>query len=433
MANTIQILVETVDKTGGGFNSILSKLGMSDEKIEQINAKLPGMAAKFTLVSAAVGAVVKFTKEAVDETIKYGDEMNDLSLVTGQSAEDMSRLAGAAERFGVDYKTLSSGLATATKNGVDTSIESLLTLADQYNAIKDPIEQARFMTERFGAAGPEMAKIFRRGSDDIKSAIEDIKASLAWGTDDQAVIDDYTYALVELKQTFSALKIEVGLAVMPVITGFLEILNGEGKTTLGSTQTEVEVLANKYSGLAGTAGGANIVLENTAVRLNNIAVGALGAQSGIDDVGESSQEQSEAIWHFANGAWSLVAGLRSIPGNYDAYVTVHYSFEGTDSRDAGEWANPPAGAGAPWMGGNWNPWDSYNWNTGAGGPGGANGLDFVVPPGFPNDSFPFRAQSGERVQVTPNSAVGSGVDIDGLARAIGREVVEGMIQSGYVR
>lgn len=30
---------------------------------------------------------------------------------------------------------------------------------------------------------------------------------------------------------------------------------------------------------------------------------------------------------------------------------------------------------------------------------GANGLDYIVPPGYPNDSFPVRAQSGERVIV----------------------------------
>jgi hypothetical protein len=39
------------------------------------------------------------------------------------------------------------------------------------------------------------------------------------------------------------------------------------------------------------------------------------------------------------------------------------------------------------------------------GPGGANGMDFIVPPGYPNDSFPFRAQSGERVTVTPANQI----------------------------
>jgi len=39
-------------------------------------------------------------------------------------------------------------------------------------------------------------------------------------------------------------------------------------------------------------------------------------------------------------------------------------------------------------------------------PSFAQGGDFVVPPGFPNDSFPMNVESGERVQITPKSGVG---------------------------
>jgi len=36
----------------------------------------------------------------------------------------------------------------------------------------------------------------------------------------------------------------------------------------------------------------------------------------------------------------------------------------------------------------------------------ARGGDFIVPPGYPNDTFPMRVESGERVQITPKSEVG---------------------------
>ena len=42
--------------------------------------------------------------------------------------------------------------------------------------------------------------------------------------------------------------------------------------------------------------------------------------------------------------------------------------------------------------------------TGAPLPGGKHGLDMTVPAGFPNDSFPILASSGERVQITPAGA-----------------------------
>ena len=39
-------------------------------------------------------------------------------------------------------------------------------------------------------------------------------------------------------------------------------------------------------------------------------------------------------------------------------------------------------------------------------PGGASGLDMIVPPGYPNDSYPIRVQSGEHVKVTPAGSTG---------------------------
>ena len=39
---------------------------------------------------------------------------------------------------------------------------------------------------------------------------------------------------------------------------------------------------------------------------------------------------------------------------------------------------------------------------------GQHGIDMVVPPGYPGDSFPFLASSGERVTITPQGSGGSG-------------------------
>jgi hypothetical protein len=41
------------------------------------------------------------------------------------------------------------------------------------------------------------------------------------------------------------------------------------------------------------------------------------------------------------------------------------------------------------------------------GQGHAQGADFIVPPGYPNDSFPLRAQSGERVIILPSGQAGN--------------------------
>jgi hypothetical protein len=59
-----------------------------------------------------------------------------------------------------------------------------------------------------------------------------------------------------------------------------------------------------------------------------------------------------------------------------------------------------------------------------------HGGSFVVPPGFPNDTFPFRVSSGERVTVTPRGQVGGGLNltvnimapVSGSPRAFGKAV-----------
>jgi hypothetical protein len=71
---------------------------------------------------------------------------------------------------------------------------------------------------------------------------------------------------------------------------------------------------------------------------------------------------------------------------------------------------------------------------GTAGPGGVtaqHGANFVVPPGYPNDSFPVLVTSGEHVQVTPRGQMGQGpmigaihIDARGAAPGVGAEIAD---------
>ncbi len=79
------------------------------------------------------------------------------------------------------------------------------------------------------------------------------------------------------------------------------------------------------------------------------------------------------LHHAGDDAYFLAGGINAIPTSHttDLYVIHH---ETTLSN-------------------NGNPNDH--------GAGAAGGADFTVPPGYPNDSYPLRVQSGEHVVVTP--------------------------------
>lgn len=61
------------------------------------------------------------------------------------------------------------------------------------------------------------------------------------------------------------------------------------------------------------------------------------------------------------------------------------------------------------------------------GPGFATGTDFIVPKGFPYDSYPIRVESGERVTVTPANRVAQ--SMEGLHSSAGFEKVVNAIQA----
>jgi len=61
--------------------------------------------------------------------------------------------------------------------------------------------------------------------------------------------------------------------------------------------------------------------------------------------------------------------------------------------------------------------------------GYASGGDFIVPPGFPNDSYPMRVQSGERVTVTPQGQSQSGItatQMEAMFSRLATEIITGV-------
>lgn len=226
MANPkISILVETIDNTGDVFKDVLASLGFSEEKIAKINEKLPALITGFTLAGAAIGAAVAYTKKAVEETIAYGEEIKNITTLTGQTAEEASRLYQVAQNIGISYKDLSSILENATKKGVDTSIESLLALADEYNSLETPIQKVKFLTDNFGASGLAMGKLFEQGSEQIVAAMGEVNQALVLTDAAIAGLAEYERSVKELEGAWKSLSVTVGLNVIPTLQSLLNVLN----------------------------------------------------------------------------------------------------------------------------------------------------------------------------------------------------------------
>ena len=131
-------------------------------------------------------------------------------------------------------------------------------------------------------------------------------------------------------------------------------------TSLENFQAGLESSSVLVNGATGS-----VLLMNDAMVGSTSAVGSL--QTSLDEFNTSNA---------VGATQAFLDKLNSIPRTVDVQVNVHGGGAGTNYGGGGYQA----------------PGDS---------PGFAAGADFIVPPGYPNDSYPMRVQSGERVQVTP--------------------------------
>lgn len=142
MANTIDILVNTVTKTGG-LTDLKSGLDMAQKALQQVEAAY----------KATVGAVMEYT-----------DEIESLNTITNTGTAATIQLVEAADDARVSFDTVRVASKTLNENGIQPTIENLAALADEYVAIQDPVAKTSFLIEKFGSrAGPEMGKLLAQG------------------------------------------------------------------------------------------------------------------------------------------------------------------------------------------------------------------------------------------------------------------------------
>lgn len=158
-------------------------------------------------------------------------------------------------------------------------------------------------------------------------------------------------------------------------------------------------------------------------QLSGALTAAQGLKPALDNDKKGFDEWTNAMPAYASAIQQLIV---------TALEPLHNALSGIVSeleaiiKKANEAATALAGMGVGTGGGtSTNPQPTPN------APGFQRGADFIVPPGFPNDSFPMRVSSGERVIITPaQSARSTGntfvfnvtVDSDARSQQLARRV-----------
>lgn len=229
MANIIDIIVRARDessgvlnKTGSSAKSLTSGLNSLIQSTTGVNLSTVGMA-------GAVLAAGKAIVDVANETRDYNLQMSDMARTMGVSVEEASKLYQISDDLRLNADSLKTAFKTMTDDGLQPSIETLAELADEYISIKDPVEQAQFAAEKFGArAGPELKKLLEQGGQGIRDMADDVSAGLIATEEGAQAAEDYTAAVDNLTDSWVAFKMKIGNDVLPLLT---DILDGEQENT----------------------------------------------------------------------------------------------------------------------------------------------------------------------------------------------------------
>ncbi len=218
-----------------GNTSILTIMIQLAKRGDADRATIKGLAEIKQNVGLAVGAFAALTgaaiavDKALDQTVgvfvSYAAQVRELQRLTGATAEDTSRLIQAADDVTISYESLQKALWFAAKNGIEVNIDSIARLADEYNALAGPTEQAEFLAKKFGKGGADMGKLLEQGSEGVYKLTGAIEDGLVLTDAAVASARQYEIQTDNLTDSWNAFKIAIGQGAVPILNDLLTAVN----------------------------------------------------------------------------------------------------------------------------------------------------------------------------------------------------------------
>jgi len=253
MANVeikIQAIVDKaiadINKTAGAVNNLDNSAKKAGGGVEGFASAMVGLNQALEVANKVMQAAKMIHDETVGVFIEYASQVRDMSRATGESAENSSRMIQMADDVGISYDKLKVSLQMAARQGIDTSVESLKKLSEEYLTLAPGTERMQFLLEKFGRSGADMGKLMEMGA----AGIEKLNAGIEGGlilTDSilkQAKAHDI---LVDTyKDLVAAKKIAVGSSLGEL----------ESKAMLyGATSAQVAIMAQEQQAMEGVNWG----------------------------------------------------------------------------------------------------------------------------------------------------------------------------------
>jgi hypothetical protein len=246
-ANEVNILIKAKDeasKTLTGVNKNVQNLAKAAVGLAGAWASIKGFQSSISAAQALGGAVNKLsretglTTEASSQLLftfkHFGLEANDASRSIGIFAKKLKGISDTETGVTTGGKSMTAVLAaigvdaTNASGGLRSVDELLPSLADRFKAMPNGLEKTGLAMQLFGRSGKDMIPILNQGAAGLKElAAQSDKLGLTLSAENVQKIRAFTLAQRDMGMAIAAVKVQIGLALMPILTklmqGFIKV------------------------------------------------------------------------------------------------------------------------------------------------------------------------------------------------------------------
>ena len=318
----IQITLTAIDNASAkikGVAGALDKKSGLAEKAKTASIVMTGLASAMTVANQVARTAGQIYGATVGAVIDYNKSVLDLADSVGTGTEEMSRLVQVADDFAISQTDVEVALQMMTKNGLQPSIENLAGLADELNAMEDPVDKAQKASKLLGRNWATLNPLLKVGGDEIRRLAAGVSDSLIVTEESVKASEEWRLQVDELNDTMQGFSMTVGMQVIPILTSaanaFDLLINGTPRLIAAFEAHNAEAARTSESYEAYTA-----EMQRAAEAMGWTLDAAGFLVDGLGNIRTSTAVLTEEQYKNTQFGYEMAAG----------YAAMKANIEGTD-------------------------------------------------------------------------------------------------------
>jgi hypothetical protein len=230
MADTdINIVVTATDKASAGLKGIRGSIITMNQGLQ--------------LAQQAFNAVKNVVDASIGAYVKYADQVRRLSQLNGTSAQETSRLIQVMDDHKVTVEALTMATRKLAQQGESLTIDSLAKMSDAYLSLGNQADKTKFLLDKFGRSGFQLAETMNLGSAAINAESAAISKNLIMTQKQLDMARKYERMLDEVSDTTRGYTVLLGTKLLPLQIGLYRKLI-EGTDAWGGFGGQLQQIAD---------------------------------------------------------------------------------------------------------------------------------------------------------------------------------------------